>query len=300
LLAAEEGEAAPPAAPAPRRGPGGRFGGMGGEIGPEGQGILRLLRDEAARKDLVLTPDQTTLIEDLLKDADTAGEKLRQSAPPRPAPPPSEPRPEGAVPPEGQAPPAPGGRRGGPGRRGFTGSPEALEAYRKEVAALDNTAWQALTETQREKARQLAQARSRAMFRGPMGAILTPEAVKELGLSDEQVKQVQAVLDQAAEERSRSFRETIERMRTLSPEERRAQMQELFRGQSTARAERDAAVKAKVMAVLTPDQQGKAEKILEQGAAQRGRTIGRTARPPQEGGAPPPPPPPPPPPGEVM
>jgi Spy/CpxP family protein refolding chaperone len=276
----------PPRAEQPRgaraRRPGGRtFGrGLGGttEIGPEGQGILRLLRDEAVRGELALTPDQQTMIEDLRKDAEKAQERLRSS---RPAPEPG-------------APPAPEeGRR--PARGNFGAMSETFQKFRAEMAELDKIAWQALTETQRAKAREIARARStdERVSRSPLGVLLGEEAVKDLGLTGEQVERIRAVLAETSDEQGRAWREQMEKMRDVPADQRRAAFTEFARQREATRADRDAALKERVLVILTPAQQEKAEKYFKEAEASRGRTIGRTVRRPG-GGAPPPPPPPPP------
>jgi Spy/CpxP family protein refolding chaperone len=247
--------------------------GFGGttEIGPEGQGILRLLRDEAVRGDLALTPDQQTMIEDLRKDAEKATERLRSS---RPAPEPG-------------ATPAPEeGRR--PARGNFGAMSEAFQKFRTEMAELDKIAWQALTETQRTKAREITRARAtqERAARSPLGVLLGEEAVKDLGLTPEQVERIRAVLAETSDEQGRAWREQMEKMRDVPADQRRARFEEFARQREATRAERDAALKERVLVILTPAQQEKADKYFKEAEASRGRSIGRTVRRPGGGAAP--------------
>jgi hypothetical protein len=157
---------------------------------------------------------------------------------------------------------------------------ETWRARGAELQELDKTAWQALTDVQRQKLRDLAQARTRSMSRRGIVSLLGEEAVKDLGLSDQQVDQIRGIVQETAQEANRQWRERVEATKGLSDEERRAKMTEFYKEMSAKRAETEAAAKAKVMAILTPEQRQKAEKYLDEATAGRGNTTGWVVRPP--------------------
>jgi hypothetical protein len=247
-----------------------------GEIGQDGKGALRLLRDEGVRTELALTADQAALIQDLIKDGDTIMADMRKGFSGDAA---------------GTEDLTPEERR----QRMRERMAQMAETWRTkgaELAELDKIAWEALTEVQRGKLRELAQARTRSVMRRGIASILGEEAVKELNLSDAQVDQIRGIIQESAQEAGRLWRERVAGLQGLSPEERHAKNLEFSAKMGAERAEREAAVKAKVMAVLTPEQRDKAEAYLKEAEARRGTTVGRAIRPPAAGTEGPPPPPP--------
>jgi hypothetical protein len=247
-----------------------------GEIGQDGRGALRLLREEGVRTELALTADQATLIQDLVKDADTIMADMRKGFSGDAA---------------GTEDLTPEERR----QRMRERMAQMAETWRTkgaELAELDKTAWQALTDVQRTRLQEMARARTRTTVRRGIASFLGEEAVKELNLSDAQVDQIRGIIQESAQEAGRLWRERVAGLQGLSPEERHAKNLEFSAKMGAERAEREAAVKAKVMAILTPEQREKAEAYLKEAEARRGTTVGRAIRPPAAGTEGPPPPPP--------
>jgi len=252
--------------------PGGTVATMWGTLGEDGSGALRLLQDEGIRGELAMTPDQVTLIGNLLKDRETAEAQFRESQ-------------RGtfnreelqSLPPE---------ERKARMAEALRAAAAAWQAHAEDMAGLDRVAWQALTDTQRAKLREINVSSTRARLRQGIYSMFGEQAVKELALSNEQVDKINAIIQQSAQEAAGLFREKMAALKDLPPDQQKQQMSAMFEEARAKAEEMRATVKGRIMEILTPDQQKVADKYMNEAQAGRGKTIGRTVRPKEDDAAP--------------
>lgn len=218
-------------------GPGGgrmRGMGMGGPGGPGGMDVTQIFRNDEIKSQLGLTKEQEDKLTDLLeKNREAMRERFRA-----------------------------GRQGGGGGERPAPPSREEMDKMRGEMdkmrEEIKGKVNQILTPEQQEKVKVM-----RFQASGGLNApMLNPDSLEVLNLTEDQKAKLKAMEDARRDEFQKRMEGQRERdWRGMSEEDRRKAFEEL-RTQGEARAKE---FKDKVVALLTPDQKAKAEKLTEDG-----------------------------------
>jgi len=221
--------------------------------------LFQMLRDEDLRADAGITPVQERKIESLIKEYDEERKHIEDDI-------------------RRQF----GDRRGDPGgdpqdaqRREYEMRREVAIATRDAQPLLDSIADQAvglLSDEQKERLQAASQERNRLrMACGDLWLLTTRRAAKAIGLEPGQQQRIRIVLNEGLgrqtkryEEMRDSYRDIIEEIRNMPPEQRQEAMRARWQEAMKFRDEGITDTRGRVFELLTRTQRDKAEQFLEE------------------------------------
>jgi len=227
--------------------------------------LFQMLRDEDLRADAGITPIQERKIESLIKEYDEEQKRIESDV---------------------RRQFADGGGAGGDNpedarRREYEVRREIALATRDIQPLLNSIAEEAvdlLTDEQKERLQAASRERNRLrMACGDLWLLTTKRAAKAIGLEPSQQQRIRMILNEGLDRQTKryeemrdSYRDTMEEIRNMPPEQRREAMRSRWQEVMKFRDEGITDTRGRVFEILTRPQQDKAEQFLEEAKKEQG------------------------------